>query len=409
MKKIYIFLSLILFTLFISCEKENDTYQTNPVYKDKVSGFVQKGPYNNGTAITISELYADLTPTGKNFNSQIVDNKGTFEFKNIELSSQFVELKANGFYFNEIIGENSSAQLTLFALTDLSDSSSININILSNIEKSRVEYLISEGVSFANAKKQAQQEILGIFSISQSDIISSEFLDITKAGDDNAILLAVSLILQGHRSVSELSELLANISTDIREDGELNSTSIGTSLINHAKYLNVETIRNNLESRYNDLGVSTIIPEFENYIKLFLDSTNYVFANFIDYPNVSDYGINILSDNDSVFDAYQMDKYSMSAEVPNGASLKIVLKLVSGTAPEGGFWAYHAAPNGPINWKITSYDFANNSQEFEIIESGEKSDLKIIFHADSEVKIDIEYYENTNDLPTKTRRIKINN
>ena len=47
----------------------------------------------------------------------------------------------------------------------------------------------------------------------------SEYLDISQPGDKNAILLAISVILQGYLSVAELSELLANITTDIREDG----------------------------------------------------------------------------------------------------------------------------------------------------------------------------------------------
>jgi len=49
-------------------------------------------------------------------------------------------------------------------------------------------------------------------------IPDSELLDITKSGDNNAILLAVSLILQGFRSEAELTELLAAISNDIRTD-----------------------------------------------------------------------------------------------------------------------------------------------------------------------------------------------
>jgi hypothetical protein len=49
-----------------------------------INGFVQKGPYLNGASITISELTSDLTSTGKNFTSQIPDNKGNFEIKNVE-------------------------------------------------------------------------------------------------------------------------------------------------------------------------------------------------------------------------------------------------------------------------------------------------------------------------------------
>jgi hypothetical protein len=44
-----------------------------------------------------------------------------------------------------------------------------------------------------------------------------DLLDTSQTGEDNAILLAISLIIQGFRTESELTDLLANISTDIRE------------------------------------------------------------------------------------------------------------------------------------------------------------------------------------------------
>ena len=99
MKKVQFIQIILLLMFLISCGKDD---KIATLSLDKVSGYVQKGPYLNGTAITISELSNDLTPTGKNFTSQILDNKGTFEVKNIELLSKFVELKADGFYFNEI-------------------------------------------------------------------------------------------------------------------------------------------------------------------------------------------------------------------------------------------------------------------------------------------------------------------
>jgi hypothetical protein len=93
MKRIQILQTVVLFFIFISCGKDNGTNLS----LDKVTGYAQKGPYLNGTAVTVSELSTDLVPTGKNYSSQILDNKGTFEVKNVELISQFVELKADGF------------------------------------------------------------------------------------------------------------------------------------------------------------------------------------------------------------------------------------------------------------------------------------------------------------------------
>ena len=100
--KVSIYTLLFFFSfLVISCEKDNKygPDEAHPVQKEKISGFVQKGPFINGTSITISELTPDLVQTGKTFSAQLSDNKGSFEFRQVELSSQFVEMKADGFYF----------------------------------------------------------------------------------------------------------------------------------------------------------------------------------------------------------------------------------------------------------------------------------------------------------------------
>ena len=392
--------SIILITS--SCEKEN---QGN-LSIDKVTGYVQKGPYLNGTAITISELSGALDPSGRTFSTQILDNKGTFEINNINLSSEFVELKADGFYFDEISNENSIAQLTLFALSDIKDKTTLNVNVLSSLEKGRVGFLISGGSTFPNAKKQAQAEILKIFGIEKADINESELLDISKEGDDNAILLAISVILQGYRTVGELAELIANMSTDIREDGELNSPVLGTDLINHAHFLNLLKIRENLEYRYEEMGINASIPDFEKYVKLFQDSSDFEFTGLIEYPEYSDYGENILFNGKSSFETGH--QYSLAANLPHGVSLKIILK--------GGSWYFQVAPSGPVNWKVSQYDFENRSQIFTSLEPGKKCDLIIHFENsywnDSIVpsvsdSILVEYYENLVEVPTKTKVIHL--
>jgi len=64
----------LIFIIIVSCKEEslNNSDESGNVQKEKINGFVQKGPFINGTSITISELDVDLTPTGKNFNTQIL-------------------------------------------------------------------------------------------------------------------------------------------------------------------------------------------------------------------------------------------------------------------------------------------------------------------------------------------------
>lgn len=255
----------LLILLFYSCNKDEPK-----IIKEKVTGHVQKGPYINGTSISMSELNSSLAQTGKIFTAQISNNSGSFEIKNISLTSSYVEFSASGFYFDEVKGALSIAPLNLFALSDITDISTVNVNILTHLEKLRVEYLVEHNKTFSEAKKIAQGEILAIFGFSLSGMDNSEELDISVNNEGNAILLAISIILQGKLSVGDLTELLANISNDIREDGILNSESIKTSLRNSAKELVLTTIRSNLVSRYQELGISASIPGFEKYVNDFL-------------------------------------------------------------------------------------------------------------------------------------------
>ena len=77
--------------------------------------------------------------------------------------------------------------------------------------------------------------------------------------------------------VAELSELIANISGDIREDGVLDDQALGETLIFNAHKLVVDQIRNNLENRYEELNMNVTIPDFEKYINQFMENTDFNF------------------------------------------------------------------------------------------------------------------------------------
>jgi hypothetical protein len=213
-------------------------------------------------------------------------------------------------------------------------------------------------------------------------------LDISVEGDDNAILLAISLITQGFRTESELSDLLANINTDIRQDGVMNSTSLGSLLINDARLFNLDEIRANIENRYSNLGMEVTIPDFEKYIRTFIDSTTYQISNNIEYPEFSTYGENILYADKTTFTS----SLSMAANLPKGTSLKITIK--------GGLWWMRILPNGPINWIYTGY--VPEIQTFTA--TGANCDINIQFEPGTHY---IEYYENNSVTPTRIKTIQM--
>lgn len=390
MKRNYLLLGLAIL-LVAACKKEEIT-NTTPI-NTSVNGLVQKGPFVNGTAIDLFELNSSLSSTGKVFSSQIVDNSGSFQFSSVALNNSIVSLRANGFYYNEVSGTTSTSPITLFALADLSNQTTLNINVLSHLEKSRVEYLISQGTSFNLAKRQAMQEVLNIFFFNKNDIANFENLNIAQSGDDNAILLAVSAIVQGYRTESELTELLANISSDLKNDGVLNDQALGTLLANDAGVLDLSAIRTNLTNRYASLGIIASIPNFEKYINQFVDSNTYTITKKIIYPETTVRGTNVLFLNK--FNAVGSESLSFSAEVPQGMRLKI--KMI------GTGFGY--SPLNVSNWTVSNYNSQDKTQTYEVTESGKSADLNFSIFGNDTLRM--EYYENGATQPTRVKELII--
>lgn len=256
---------LVITLVFFSCKKDEKA-DFKPI-EAGMNGFVQKGPFISGSSIAIQELDDTFTPNGKTYNTTTNDDFGSFKLKSV-VSSPYIEVIAQGFYYNEVSGDLSPASLTLRALLKTSSTMVANVNILTTLSEQRIIYLVEEnGLSFEDAQKQAEAEILKVFGISEDGILGFNQMDISKEGKSNAILLAISSILQGYNSVAELSELISKIIIDIKEDGTLDENKNLSNLKQNAKFLNLFAIRGNLENRYNNLGLAVAIPDFEYYAK----------------------------------------------------------------------------------------------------------------------------------------------
>lgn len=109
----------------------------DPVKKPTVDGFAQKGPLLNGANLVLSELDEFLSPTGRTLLTTIVDDSGAFRFRNVELVGPVAGVRVDGFFFNEVRGERSASQISLSAITDLTDRAAVNINLASHIEACR--------------------------------------------------------------------------------------------------------------------------------------------------------------------------------------------------------------------------------------------------------------------------------
>ena len=250
------------------------------VAETEITGVTQKGPFLMGSKVQMFEISNghSLNQTGKSFNGKISNDKGEFKINGSKLVSQYVVLEASGYYRNEITGKNSNSELTLLAISDVKDRNTININLLTHLEYERVNYLVTEeNAKVDEAKKQAQKEILKIFDIDNKNFSNSEDLNIAGSSDEDGALLAISIMLQGDRSESQLSELLTKIAIDMEEDGEWNDDSKRNEIADWAAEIvqsgRIESIRENIEK----WKLSNVVPNFEKYINNFWWN-NYGFA-----------------------------------------------------------------------------------------------------------------------------------
>ncbi len=170
-----------------------------PVSFDLFTGFAQKGPFLKTSKVAVFEL-ADgrtLKKTQKAYLGEFIED-GRYKLTQIELASQYAMLEVDGRYLDETDGTESAAAVNLRAIVDLSGRASANVNVLTHLELDRVIQLVSrDSMAFKQAKKQAQSEVFAQFYIDAKDFDASENLDILGESDEDAALLAVSILLHG--------------------------------------------------------------------------------------------------------------------------------------------------------------------------------------------------------------------
>ena len=205
----------------------NDTLELDServaVSLDSLAGYSQKGPFLKGSTVYLYELSdgRTLKQTNGNFTSIITRDDGRYKFTARDLASQYAMIVVEGYYRNEVTGKPSNASIRLRAITDMRKRSDANINLLTHLEFDRVYYLVTrEHKTVKQAKKQAQNEIFKAFHIEIDENTDAEDLDVFGKTDADAALLAISVLLQGDGSETDLSVLLTEISDDLASDGK---------------------------------------------------------------------------------------------------------------------------------------------------------------------------------------------
>lgn len=271
----------------VSCSEKDDIFDEpfTPQTYD-VQGKVEKGPFVSGSKISIQPMDSKLQVSGSMFNTTITDDLGNFMFGSKEFSTPYAEFMANGYFFNEVKGGLSDGTLTLRALVDLQDNTIVNVNILTHLKYSRIKNLVSSGKNYTEANKQAQKELLtafGLANLTDKDVSSFSIISGT---DESAALIAISSLLLMERTEAALTEYLSKLSSDFGENGTFSEdiqSQISKDKNRLAMFLS--DIKDNVISRYNNLGINVSVKEL---------------SYFIDWNNDGVAGNELLKENQSV-------------------------------------------------------------------------------------------------------------
>ncbi len=309
-KTLSAWLMVLLFsTTITSCSEKNEISDGpfEPQTYD-IQGKVEKGPFISGSTLSIQPMDSKLQVLGSMYNSAIIDDLGNFMLGSKEFSTPYAEFMANGYFFNEVKGKLSNGTLTLRALVDLQDNTTVNVNILTHLKYARIKNLVSSGKKYSDANKQAQTELMKAFGLDKlinKDVVSFSIISGT---DESAALLAISSLLMMERTEAALTEYLSKLSADFGKNGSFSDDMLAQITADKNKLvLHLSDIKNNVINRYNNLGIDVKVKDL---------------SHFIDWNTDGVAGNEILKDNQSV----SIEKTSL--EVPNEGG-KFTIKITS--------------------------------------------------------------------------------
>ncbi len=212
-------------------------------------GVAQKGPLQQGSEVTIHELDAALARTGASHRTLV--GRGLGQFSSAERSSQpYVEVTAQGHYQDEVSGRLSSAPIALSGLNDLQADETLNVNVLTTLAQGRTRALAAGGASFAQARAQAEREVLAAFGVhGRRGVAAFSALSLGGTGDGPQVLAAVSALLSTGSDAAGVAALLASMRDDLARYGRIASEATRAVLASSAAQLNAQQVARHLAAQ----------------------------------------------------------------------------------------------------------------------------------------------------------------
>lgn len=255
---------------FASCSESNEATGGGEVFVPTVhivKGKVEKGPLVRGSQIDMRTLDQYMVPTGNSYTATIENNTGDFNFGSLKVNTPYAKLTADGYFFNEVNGKLSTGTIKLDAIVDLSDNSTVNVNVLTHLKSKRINYLTAnEGKTFKEANEQAQRELLTQFGLQGYATKDASKFSITSGDDAAGALIAVSSLILSDRSEAKIVEYLSLLSNEFSTTGTFSDTT-KKKLKSTRNYLNgrLDVIATNIKERYKELGYEVGVKDLASF------------------------------------------------------------------------------------------------------------------------------------------------
>lgn len=253
--------------LTVSCNDKDKIDEDFIQQEHIIKGTVEKGPFVRGTTVEMRTMDKKLSLTGSSFSSTIEDNLGNFNFGTLKMNSPYAKLSANGYFFNEVSGDLSSGPIQLDAIVDLTEGQIVNVNLLTHLTTRRIVYLMTnENISFAEADKQAQIELLTAFGLQKYATKNVSQFSLADGDDAAGALIAISSLIQSDREEAQIVEFLAKLSTEFASTGTFSESTENEMQKTRNRLNNQLTIiRDNIIHRYQELGRNITVKDLAYY------------------------------------------------------------------------------------------------------------------------------------------------
>ncbi len=235
-KHIFFILVVAVVTAFSGCSGGGGSSSSNTNQSSNTTGYSQKGPFMNGSVVTLYQIHNGERDSDAKFVTHTTDDRGSFVLTSDW--SGVAEIVVKGAYLDENTGYYVEGG-ELSAVVNMTQGShrNFNVNIFTDLAAVRIKALLKEGKTFEEAQQSASTTVQKMFNLELSDGTNLTDLDMThndtKSSVDNAQLLKVSAALLSTQNPQALLDTLKeNLATagELQIDGKAALQAIAKKL-----------------------------------------------------------------------------------------------------------------------------------------------------------------------------------